>query len=189
MLKNKKFCSSLWCNDSRLYHVCIYFTYYVSHAENVAKTTLKTLWIRKDQNQILEITDSRSNFNFIDALNRYYIMGTVASEYGTINNEKILRASCKLRELIYQFYMVLNGAGYHCSSFGKEPAFVANVELHYFPPYTTNFNSLEPLWKVRNELSINNCCFKSKQFFKKSINQFYYCYFIRDYRLFYLPNT
>ncbi|ENY3838637.1 transposase, partial [Vibrio vulnificus] len=48
-----------------------------------------------------------------------------------------------------------------------------NIELHYLPPYSPNFNPIERLWKIMNEKPRNNVYFKRKRDFKAAIDQFF----------------
>jgi hypothetical protein len=55
----------------------------------------------------------------------------------------------------------------------QEWAYVMNIELHYFPPYSPNLNPIERLWKVMNEAVRNNRYFASSKEFREEIHRFF----------------
>lgn len=72
-----------------------------------------------------------------------------------------------------KIYLILDRAGYHCSSGVKNIAKKLNIKLFYLPPYSPNLNPIERLWKVMNEHARNNKFFKTAQLFKESILNFF----------------
>lgn len=121
---------------------------------------------------MIETMGNRSRLNIIGTLNLSDIGTTITYDYEGINSETIV---CKLREnypLAHKLHIILDGAGYHHRDLVKDAAFVLNIKLDYFPPYSPNLNPIERLWEVMNEKSRNNVYFKRKRDFKADIDHF-----------------
>ena len=48
-----------------------------------------------------------------------------------------------------------------------------NIKLHYLPPYSSNLNPIERLWKIVNERVRNNVVFESASEFREKIMTFF----------------
>ena len=133
-------------------------------------------WIRTGQDKMIDTADNRSGLNIIGALNLSDIGATIVNYYESINSESIVSFFCKLRGsylLAHRLNIILDGVRYHRSDLVRDAAFVLNIELHYFPPYSPNLNPIERLWKVMDEKSRNNVYFKSRRDFKATIGHFF----------------
>ncbi|MBA6294079.1 transposase [Colwellia sp. MB3u-70] len=56
---------------------------------------------------------------------------------------------------------------------GHDKANELNIELHNFPPYSTNLNPIERLWKVMNEHVRNHKYFSTAKEFRDKIEEFF----------------
>lgn len=139
-------------------------------------TKLSYGWIKKGTNKPLETTASRTRINLIGALNLNKIGAPIVASYSTVDSESIADFLKQIRNysgISGKIYLILDRAGYHCSSAVKNVAKNLNIKLFYLPPYSPNLNPIERLWKVMNEHARNNKFFKTAQLFKESILNFF----------------
>ncbi|ATF09287.1 transposase [Candidatus Enterovibrio altilux] len=161
----------LRCIESRLYQRCIH-DIHRCHSFNTDDKITQGL-IHTGQNKVLDTTESRSHFNFIDALDLRDIVGIVINEYEIINSDLSFDALREYNPSAHPHHIILNGTGYHYNSIIQNAAFTRNIELHYFPPYNPKLNLIERLLRVMNKQSRNNIYSKSKYYFKKIIEQIF----------------
>ena len=140
-------------------------------------TKLSYGWIRTGHKKAVTTTGSRTRLNILGALNLNDIGGRVFQEYETINDFNMSRFFMEIRKAYPNYgqkiHVILDGAGYNKSKLVKDWAYVANIELHYLPPYSPNLNAIERLWKVMNEHARNNRYFASKHDFRDAIFNFF----------------
>ena len=60
-----------------------------------------------------------------------------------------------------KIHIILDQDGYHKSEEVKKFATENGIILHYLPPYSSDLNPIEQLWKVMNETARNNVVFSS----------------------------
>lgn len=97
-------------------------------------------------------------------------------EYDTINSLNIGQFFIAIREtylITQKVHIILDGAGYHRSELVNDWVYVMNIELHYLPPYSSNLNPIERLWKVMNEEVRNNRYFATAKEFREEILAFF----------------
>lgn len=80
-----------------------------------------------------------------------------------------------LQNSAFWSHLILDGAGYHPCDDVKKKAVLLNIKLQYLPPYSSNLNPIERLWKVMNEDARNNRYFAAAKEFRRQINHFFEC--------------
>ncbi|STA62791.1 Transposase and inactivated derivatives [Citrobacter amalonaticus] len=128
------------------------------------------------KNHVVETTGSRPRLNIMGALNLNDISRTVIWEYDKINSHNIALFFIDVREtypIKQKVHIILDGAEYHRTEQVKTWAYLLNIERHYLPPYKTNLNPIERLWKVMNEQGRNNSYFNSPKVLREEIHRFF----------------
>lgn len=134
-------------------------------------------WIRRGQKKAVKTTGSRTHLNIMGALNLKAPAFPLICEYKTINEYKVSLFFNEIRKVYpgYQqkVHVILDGAGYHRSQLVKDWPEVVNIKLYYLPPYSTNLNPIERMWKLMNEHARNNRYFSSSREFRDAISEFF----------------
>lgn len=133
-------------------------------------------WIRKGHRKAIETTGSRTRLNIMGALNLKSPERPLISEYQTINALNISQFFNEIRK-VYPDYnqtvnVILDGARYHRAQLVTDWAEVVNIKLHFLPPYSSNLNPIERMWKLMNE-TCNNRYFSSTREFRNAILTFF----------------
>jgi transposase len=92
--------------------------------------------------------------------------------YDKVNGETIQHFFTELRAhngSDKRIHVILDSACYHRVQVVKDKAIELNLELLYFPVYNANLNSIERLWKVKNEHVRNNKYFAMAKEFRGKI--------------------
>lgn len=133
-------------------------------------------WIKKGVDKPIETSSSRTRINLIGALKLKRITKPVISSYSTVDGDSIIDLLKQIRKysnIKGKINLILDRAGYHCSSIVKSAAKRLNIKLFYLPAYSPNLNPIERLWKIMNERVRNNYFFKTAQDFREKIFNFF----------------
>ena len=139
-------------------------------------TKISCGWIQTGVDKTIETTGSRTRLNIVGAVRLGHLSDTITAQYKTVNGDSIMN----FFEQTKAFYadkkiinLVLDGAGYHRSQVVKDKAKELGIILHYLPPYSSNLNPIEWLWKVMNEKVRNNRYFATAKEFRRNIDNFF----------------
>ena len=71
-----------------------------------------------------------------------------------------------------KIHLILDYGHYNIRVVTGEAAKKRGIHLHYLPPYSSNLNPIERLWKVMNEHVRNNRVFESAKKLRRAIYSF-----------------
>lgn len=132
-------------------------------------------WIKKGQDKIIEVNSGRKRLNIMGAIS----LETMKFEYkmfDTINGAATIEFLQQL-EVAYpnnqKIHLILDNAGYHCSTEVEEYLKTSRVKVLFLPPRSPNLNSIERLWKIMHEYVSNNRVHENFKDFKKEILHFF----------------
>ncbi len=132
-------------------------------------TKITSGWIRKGIDKVINTTGSRTRMNIVGAIELGNLSSIVFDQYKTVGGDAIIQFFKKVRRSYASMeiiHMVLDGAGYHRKKEAVDAAKELGIELHYLPPYSSNLNPIERLWKVMNEHARNNEYFADAKAFR-----------------------
>lgn len=129
-----------------------------------------------DVDKVIKSTRSRTRLNIVGAIRLGHLAETMTAQYKTVNGDSIINFFEQYKAFYADkknIHLVLDGTGYHRSQEVKENAKELGITLHYLPPYSSNLNLIERLWKVMNEKVRNNRYFATAKEFRRNIDNFF----------------
>jgi transposase len=99
-------------------------------------------------------------------------LDVIERSFDTINQLsvcEILRAIRRKSPNQQKIYIVLDGAAYNRSKTVRELAKELNTRILYLPPYSSNLNPIERLWKFMKKKVTANRYFEEFDDFKKTL--------------------
>ena len=133
-------------------------------------------WIKKGSDKEIKTNSGRQRVNVLGAVE----MGTnrlVARTFKTIDSIamcsflRAIRTSHPSEE--EEIYLIVDNASYNKSEKVRKLAKDLNIKLRYLPPYSTNLNPIERLWKHIKKRVMANTYYESFPDFKDAISKFF----------------
>lgn len=132
-------------------------------------------WIRKGERKEIPTNGSQRRLNVLGAL---YLedMAIHTQDYETINADAIIVFLTYLLSVIpgHGLHIILDRARYHTCA--AVEAWVANnprIHLHFLPAYSPNLNTIERVWKLMHEHTVNNTYSPTFKLFTEKIEAFF----------------
>lgn len=74
----------------------------------------------------------------------------------------------------FTLHIILDRARYHtCAAVEEWAAQNARIELHFLPAYSPNLNTIERLWKIMHENTVNNVFSPTFKIFTEKVGSFF----------------
>jgi transposase len=132
-------------------------------------------WIRKGERKEIPTNGSQKHLNILGALDLEG-MAIHRQEFETINGEAIIAFLGYLLTCLpgLTLHVILDQAGYHKCALVK--AWVEKnprIRLHLLPPYSPNLNTIERVWKIMHENTVNNLYSPTFKSFTEKIHAFF----------------
>lgn len=131
-------------------------------------------WIRKGVRKEIPTNGSQKRLNILGALDLEG-MAIHTQEYGTINGAAIIAFLSYLLSCLpgLTLHIILDQAGYHkCAAVKAWVKQNPRIMLHLLPPYSPNLNTIERVWKIMHEHTVNNVYSPTFKTFTEKIRSF-----------------
>jgi transposase len=115
-------------------------------------------WIRKGERRDIPTNGSQRRLNVLGALD-LEDMAIYTQDYDAINAEAIIIFLTYLLAIHsgYVVHIILDRARYHtCAAVEAWIAENPRLQLHFLPPYSPHLNTIERVWKLMHEHTVNN---------------------------------
>jgi transposase len=142
------------------------------HPTTATKVTCR--WIKKGVDKPLATTGNKTRMNLLGALN-LETMRVHLESYATLDSEAFTHYFQGLRKTYPkapQIHLIIDQGPYNTSKETQTVAQGLGIKLQFLPPYSTNLNPIERLWKVMNEHVRNNRFSRTAKEFREAILDF-----------------
>jgi transposase len=132
-------------------------------------------WIRKGVRKEIPTNGGQKRLNILGALDLAG-MSIHTQEYETINAEAIIAFLSDLLAVLPELtlHIILDRAGYHtCAAVKEWVAKNLRIKLHFLPAYSPNLNTIERVWKLMHEHTVNNVYSPTFKAFTEKIRSFF----------------
>jgi len=132
-------------------------------------------WIRKGVCKEIPTNGGQKRLNILGALDLAG-MAIYTREYETINGDAIIAFLSYLLSCLpgLTLHIILDQAGYHkCAAVKAWVEQNPHIILHLLPPYSPNLNTIERLWKIMHEHTVNNVYSPTFKTFTEKIRSFF----------------
>lgn len=131
-------------------------------------------WIRKGVRKDIPANGSQRRLSILGALDLEG-MAIHTQEYETINGDAIIAFLSYLLSCLpgLTLHIILDQAGYHkCAAVQAWVEQNPPIMLHLLPPYSPNLNTIERVWKLMHEHTVNNIYSPTFKTFTENIRSF-----------------
>jgi transposase len=139
-------------------------------------------WIKKGGRMEIPTNGSQRRLNILGALD-LEDMAIHTQEYETINADAIIAFLSYLLSVLpgLVLHIILDQARYHtCAAVEEWAAKNPRIKLHFLPPYSPNLNTIERVWKIMHEHTVNNVYSPTFKIFTEKIRSFFTCTFPKN---------
>ena len=128
-------------------------------------------WIKKGGRMEIPTNGSQRRLNILGALDL-----EDTQEYETINADAIIAFLSYLLSVLpgLVLHIILDQARYHtCAAVEEWAAKNPRIKLHFLPAYSPNLNTIERVWKIMYEHTVNNAYSATFKTFTEKIRCFF----------------
>jgi transposase len=132
-------------------------------------------WIKRGVRKEIPTNGSQKRLNVLGALD-LEDMAIHTRTYETINADAIIAFLTTLLSALPGFTLniILDRAGYHtCAAVEAWVAQNPRIKLHFLPAYSPNLNTIERLWKIMHEHTVNNVFSPTFKIFTEKVDTFF----------------
>jgi transposase len=132
-------------------------------------------WIKKGVRKEIPTNGSQKRLNILGALD-LEDMAIHTQEYKTLNGDAIIAFFCHLLSILpgLTLHIILDRASYHtCPAVAEWVIQNPRIKLHFLPTYSPNLNTIERLWKLMHEHTVNNVYSPTFKIFTEKVRAFF----------------